>query len=228
MTLLRQGNFLMAYRRVSSAGAPEIALATSSDGRDWTYGVTALAEGAAGQWDEVDVTEPALIQHQASGDTAPQFYLWYTGRGRLTSGGANNLLRALGLAKAAVSPKISAIKFARAAGNPVLLPKSGANDDRGVGDPWVLLHRGAFRMWYVGYTWGGKTEINLAMSEDGVRWIRYPGNPVLRAASSSYFGSAALRGPSVINRWGDLYMIYGGQDTGGFPSMGQVVNRVRR
>ncbi len=222
---LASNNWIMTYQTLDATGRSIIALASSSDGVAWTRKVTAVQRGAADTWDEVEVGEPALTAFQGPSDTVPGLYLWYRGKGKLTTAGKNHLLPALGLARAAMVSDLSAAVFTKHTGNPVLAPRTGGSDDRGLGDPWVMLDGKILHMYYVGLTWGGQTQLNLAASQDGIRWVRYPKNPLIRAGGTSFFGSKVRGGPAVLDQWGTLNLWYGGQNTTGTMSIGHVVNR---
>ena len=226
---LADGTWVMTYRTVDQTNLPVIALASSVDGVAWTRKVTAVRAGSAGSWDEVDVHEPTLVPFKAPADALPRLYLWYQGKGKLTSAGKNHLLPSLGLATATMVSDLSNLVFTKHKvkneDKPVLEPKTGSSDDRGLGDPWVVIKDGKLQMYYVGFTWGGQTQINLAASEDGQRWVRYPDNPLVQAGVTSYFGSKTMRGPTVLSQWGALNLWYGGQNASGSMAIGHVVNR---
>ena len=224
----RQYKYLMAYRSQSPTSQPEIALATSLDGQTWVRMATAVTTGPDDRWDGKDVSGPAMAffgPPDASGKPiAEQLHLWYVGSGSE----AKHLAPALGLAVAD-----SAFKFTKqVAINPVLSPKVGQHDDRGVTDPWVLVvdvptsQAKVLRLWYAGRLWTG-TGINLATSMDGRSWVRYANNPVIRHSDHTFYGSASVRGPTVLDRWGTLHLWYGGTNPAGKPSIGYAVNFTR-
>jgi predicted GH43/DUF377 family glycosyl hydrolase len=200
--------FLMAYRAVALKGA-SIAIASSPDGVGWTKVKNVLDQGGAGTWDSADVAAPTLAPFRH------RLYLWYVGRSETSTAAS------VGLAIAQNN-----LDFVKAK-KPVLAPTLSGINDRGVADPWVLSDGKVLHMWYVGHSWGGKTSINYAVSEDGRNWVHFPKNPVVLAGDSSIFGSTGVSGPTVIDRWGRLQMWYGGVDPGGLPSIGQVVNTGR-
>jgi predicted GH43/DUF377 family glycosyl hydrolase len=207
--IAHEGQYLMAYS--SRAGdLRRVALASSSDGQSWTRMATVVSPGDSTAWDSVEVGSPALAYFRH------RFHVWYVGRGSGAS------LPALGLATSETGTL-----FTRDVRNPVFVPAVGAHDDRGVTDPWVLPAGGALQLWYVGLTWGGRTQINLAASEDGKNWIRYPKNPVVPTDDPRLFGSAGLSGPTLLDRWGTLHLWYGGTDAAGLPAIGQAVNTGR-
>lgn len=199
--------YIMAYRRTSTSGQPSIAIATSADGVSWSRESTAVTVGHPGAWDGGDVDAPAMLRFRN------QLFLWYIGRGQQST------IPKLGLATSFDNRKFSKSSF-----NPILAANGGNLDDRGIADPWIDLEGETLRMWYVGLTWGDRTTINHAVSEDGRNWIRYPANPLIGANDSSLFGANTIRGPTVLDRWGTLHMWYGGVGPSGRPSIGHATN----
>jgi len=48
---------------------------------------------------------------------------------------------------------------------------------------WILRDKGKWKMWYTGYEGGGSSDgpnlkLGYATSTDGLKWKRYPGNPI--------------------------------------------------
>jgi predicted GH43/DUF377 family glycosyl hydrolase len=66
-------------------------------------------------------------------------------------------------------------------------------------------------MWYTGEDVKGYDQIGLAMSNDGVNWSKYNGNPVLKLGPSGSWDSGSVIGCSVIFENGMFKMWYGGQ-----------------
>lgn len=223
--------YLMAYRRLEPADQPggepqpQIALASSSDGKSWSRSAVVLTPGSAGAWDDKDLDGPALARFN------DLLYLWYSGRGTL----AKYEAPALGLA---ISE--SDTKFNKHPQNPVLKPGVSSKDERGLYDPWILtepktllIERGKYNgntpdqrlhLWYVARTWAVETQLNYAVSEDGVRWVRYSDNPVVSVGKPGLFGDQDLRGPTVLERWGTRRMWYGGTEPSGLPGIGYAVS----
>ncbi len=102
---------------------------------------------------------------------------WYTG-GRGVDGFPGTSV-AIGYA---TSP--DGVHWAKYAGNPVLVSgPPGSWDAHGVGSGWVLYDSGHYHMWYTGnelnFFSGGLSGIGYAVSNDGMHWRKYPGNPVI-------------------------------------------------
>ena len=221
----KQHKYLMAYRSQAPSAQPELVLASSEDGEKWVRVSTAVKPGADNQWDGYDISGPAMAFFKPpdkGGEASKEtLHLWYVGSGSE----AKYLAPAVGLALSD-----SSFKFTKQdAINPVMSPKTGKYDDRGVTDPCVHVvevpasQRKVLHMWYAGHLWSG-TGINLAASEDGLSWVRYGSNPVIGHGDSTYYGSAAVSGPSALDRWGTQHLWFGGTNPTGKPSIGYAVN----
>ena len=128
--------------------------------------------------------------------------LWYAGKA------SGDSVWSIGLA---VSTDGGA-HFTRVGSAPVLQP--GAREDhdgRGVSMPEVVFDesRQLFRMWYTATALFGVTSIGYAVSVDGVRWYKFPGNPVLTAAG---IGLESLGRAAVVEQQGRTRMWLDGID----------------
>ncbi|MBI2886784.1 MAG: hypothetical protein HYY02_06215, partial [Chloroflexi bacterium] len=100
-------------------------------------------------------------------------------------------------------------------GNPVLRPgPPGGWDSRSVHDPRVLWDGRRFLMWYSGYD-GVRWRVGLATSEDGLRWARFPGNPVLETGPVGSWDESGVAYSSVLAQAGSYLMWYQGLDPAG-------------
>lgn len=97
--------------------------------------------------------------------------------------------------------------WTRYAGNPVLGPQPGSWDPDWIAVPDVMYEGGLFKMWYQGCA-GQTCDIGYATSSDGIHWIPYSGNPVLRANPSAW--DATLGTPRVIHDGATYRMWYAG------------------
>jgi len=201
------GGYLMLYRAGAPSDTARISLAQSSDGTSWTHLHPVLTQGKPGEWDGADVFGPAVVRFRH------RLYLWYSGHG------SDSTTASVGLAVADKD-----FDFVKSKANPVLRPSRSGLNDRGITDPWVMLDGEVLHMWHVGHTWGNKTSISYAVSEDGSNWVQFPTNPVMTAGDSGLFGSTEIGAPTVFERWGTLWMWYSGVDLGGLPSIGHALN----
>jgi hypothetical protein len=136
---------------------------------------------------------------------------WYAGRN------AADAPWRIGLAE---SP--DGVVFAKHPNNPVLREGgAGAFDADGVAAPAVVVTRGLYRMWYEARGFFGATSIGYAVSTDGVRWHKYPGNPVLLPDD---IGLTAVRAPTLAVVGGRLQMVLSDDADAGSAIYG-LVNR---
>lgn len=160
----------------------------------------ALSRGEPGDWDGREVCCGSLV---VRGD---ERLLYYAGRSLIDDTWHVGLARS-----AAGGPYIKEPQ------NPVLTAGSlGEFDDRGTTDPEVLYDdvRGLYRLWYKGESirdTGGGGSIGYAISLDGVKWFKYPGNPVLTEA---HVGLGSLGSPAVVERLGRLQLFFHGKAPG--------------
>ena len=152
--------------------------------------VAAGADRAAGQWDDSDVCCATAVDRDGS-----ILLLWYAGNSK------KDQTWRIGLATSS-----DGLMFQKHAGNPVL--REGGReefDGRGAADPEVVwdTQRKLFRMWYSAEAFLGIGSIGYAVSTDGVRWHKFPSNPVLSRAD---LGVESLSSPAVLLEEGQLRM----------------------
>jgi hypothetical protein len=173
----------------SGTGGTEIRVVQSSsyakdaEPHDWTWGRYPGGDGArlkqTGSWDrqEICCASLAVLDRQN---------VWYSGRD-------DDGIWRIGYATLGTDGS-----FTESPANPVLGPGDpGSIDQRGVSDPEVVwdTNRKLYRMWYVAHDSLDQTSICLAISTDGIKWHRYPGNPVIRAAA---VGLRTIANPTVL------------------------------
>lgn len=148
-----------------------------------------LRPGATGSWDDAEVC-CASVMPVGGGLT-----MWFAGHSMRDS------TWRIGVARSA-----DGFHFTEDAANPVLREgPSGDFDQNGVNDPEVIFEaaRKLYRMWYTGNTVLGETALGYAVSTDGVRWHKFPGNPVLRPLD---VGLQVIGSPAVLADEGELRM----------------------
>lgn len=203
-TVVRVSTWLRMWYYGKVDGDWGIYTATSQDGANWTVGrIPALTRGANGSWDSGSVSGPSVL---------------YNGTGYLMYFGGNNGTsihsQSIGLAFSA-----DGIQWTEYAGNPVLRPGPDGYDSEWIKNANVVLRNGTYWMWYTGQssstyrTPGGiypLYAINLATSNDGVHWTKYPGNPVfLGAPDQILLGKSVVGHPDVLEANGTLLLLYG-------------------
>jgi len=88
-------------------------------------------------------------------------------------------------------------RWIRYPNNPVLtLGSEGSFDSFNIMSPMVVKDKGLYKMWYSGgpnreYT---KYQIGYATSKDGLNWVKYPKNPVIKAGERDNF----LTTPTIL------------------------------
>jgi predicted GH43/DUF377 family glycosyl hydrolase len=85
-------------------------------------------------------------------------------------------------------------------------------DERGVADPYVLRAGGRYYMFYLGMDRARRQRLGIAMSDDGVRWYKLRGNPILELGEYGAFDEKGLGEPAVWAARGYYWMLYTGRD----------------
>ncbi len=101
----------------------------------------------------------------------------------------------------------------------------GAWDERALGDPYVLEHRGWLYMYYLGEDRARRQRLGLARSPDGVRWTRLTANPVLDLGEDGSFDETGLGEPAVWHDRGWWWLLYTGRDRHEVRRMGLAKSR---
>jgi predicted GH43/DUF377 family glycosyl hydrolase len=152
-----------------------------------------VSKGAAEGWDQSAVFSPAVLREGGA------FKMWYTGVNGRTYG--------IGHASSADGET-----WAKHAQNPLLRPgEPGDWDSAAVGYPAVLTSGSIYAMWYSGYD-GRRWQIGFAISNDGVSWTKYPGNPVLEVGTGDAWDRNGVAGCSVLLAGGQYTLWYSGRD----------------
>lgn len=85
-------------------------------------------------------------------------------------------------------------------------------DCRGVADPYVINFNGKLYMYYLGQNEKGIQRLGVAVSEDGVNWVKYANNPIMDVGVKGAFDENGLGEPSVVYRAPYFYMLYTGRN----------------
>jgi predicted GH43/DUF377 family glycosyl hydrolase len=191
-TVHQDGQFLHWYQ----AGAPpEIALATSPDGLNWTRHGIVLPRGPRGAWDELGVADPYVI---AAGG---QLYLFHLGQDRARR-------QRLGVAVSADAGRT----WTKLRSNPILeIGAPGRFDSLGLGEPAVWTSHGRWWMLYTGRDRAERRKIGLAVSKDGIHWERTSESPLI--AGQAPWNAQVVCDPEILPLPdGSLRVWYGGGD----------------
>ena len=168
----------------------QIGRATSPDEINWTKDAEnpLLGSGAPFAWDYGSVWEPFVL---LDGGT---YEMWYTADDN-----------AIGYVTST-----NGITWTRCP-DPVLEGgPSGAWDEGGVSDPYVIKASGTYTMWYESWTDTGR--IGCATSTDGINWTKCAANPVLRPGNPGDWDETAVHDPVVVLHNGIYHMWYRGTD----------------
>ncbi len=157
-----------------------IGFATSPDGINWTQIDTAVLKPTIGSWDESSVESPMVIRENG------QYKMWYDGWS------PTNPVDALGYATSEDGKNW--VKHP----NPVMT-RSGANwDAGGVGACYVMPFSGGYKMWYSGWTADyNNGDIGYATSTDGITWVPYNNNPVVKHSAAGGWDDGSVESPYV-------------------------------
>ena len=115
------------------------------------------------EWDSVSVSDPCVI---ADEDTLKMWYIGYDGQGMTQYFGY-----AWSLDEGLSWEKYPDSVFERAESWDIW-------DGVQVYSPYVVREDGAYKMWYTGVGLSASLQVGYAVSEDGVSWDRYEGNPI--------------------------------------------------
>ena len=179
------------------------------DGETWRTGVATSADGKI--WAKSD-HNPVLGPSERSWDRQliaangsaiairDRLHYYYQGK-------TKEKVLEIGLATSA-----DGIVFEESA-EPVLIPgPSGAWDESAVADPYVIEYHGSYYMYFLGMNQAGVQRLGVAKSDDGMKWVKHPGNPILDIGAAGTFDSLGVGEPSVVNIGGTFIMLYTGRN----------------
>jgi predicted GH43/DUF377 family glycosyl hydrolase len=191
-TVHQNGQFLHWYQ---TGTPPQIALATSSDGLQWTKQGVVLPRGPRGAWDELGVADPYVIA------AAGRLYLFHLGQDRARR-------QRLGVAVSADAGRT----WTKLRSNPILeIGAPGRFDSLGLGEPAVWTSHGRWWMLYTGRDRAERRKIGLAVSPDGIQWQRVSQAPLI--AGQAPWNSQVVCDPEILPLPdGSLRVWYGGGD----------------
>ena len=182
------GTFKMYYVGYgnTSNGNPNIGLATSRDGINWTkYAgnpVLAPSESYDGYMWEARVIK--------DNDT---YKMWYQAANNASSPMSTNY-----------ATSSDGIRWTKYSGNPVLTPTAGSWDASYAGVRYVIKANNVYNMYYETNTAVGND--GLATSSDGINWTKYSGNPILTSSPGQWDYANDI--PNVILKNGVYYIYY--------------------
>jgi len=174
------GLYKMWYTGYDSSGVARIGYATSPDGVTWTkYGSNPVLDvGAAGSWEDEDVSWPTVIKEGGT------YHIWYTGYDGMT-------------ARIGHATSSNGTSWTKDTANPVLdVGPPGDWDWLDVYGPSVVKVGGEYMLWYSGETLPQAWQTGYALSPNGSDWTRQ--EMLIPEGASDTFDSNSADYPSVI------------------------------
>jgi hypothetical protein len=170
-----------------------------ADGTSWRRATAPLYTPSPSSWDSALISGPSVL---AGPDRL--YRLYYTGVS-MTSETGIGLLTSPDKTRWTADPR-----------NPVFGHGPPGAWDENVVEPTVRYHAGRYWLYYSGYQ-GALSDttsiaIGLATSDDGIRWQRHAGNPVLRPGALGSWNDLRVLAPDVaIDADGSFVMAAYGQ-----------------
>lgn len=87
-------------------------------------------------------------------------------------------------------------------------------DDYGLSQPTILKDGPVYRMWFAGYDSSDIARIGYATSTDGISWVKYSGNPVLKEGAAGSWDETQVYNPTVVKDGSTFKMWFTGYSTG--------------
>ena len=199
------------YYYSSSGGRLKIGLATSADGNTWTKhpGNPVLDVGSPEAWDDEGVWAPMVIYDHNT------YRMWFQGFG--------GEFASIGYATSS-----NGVQWTKYGDNPVL-PHGDISDFDyyTAGEPRICIARGRHHLFYTGTSSVFKNEIGYAHSMDGINWMKYGNNPILKVGPMTW-DNVNVAAPTVVFRDKKFYMWYSGLGTSGSWQIGYATSDIEK
>lgn len=179
--------YLMWYVGISNSSVYTL-YAESLDGINWTRPISqpVLSPGIPGSWDSRAVAPGPVIK---DGDIYKMYYLGYSDpEGQYQIG-------------LATSPDG---KVWQKYSTPVLVGSS--NWERQISPHTIIKKDDLYYLYYIGRSNINQDKIGLALSNDGITWLKYSENPIL--AATQMWEGTGISWPSIIYDNGIFTMVY--------------------
>ena len=153
-----------------------------------------LNRGGKGEWDGVDLLNPSVIYKDNI------YYNYYSG--------FDGSVWRTGLATS-----IDGLKWNKFEKNPILdISNSGWDSEYIAANGCAIEIDGKIYYYYQSKKKKGPTQIGLAISEDGKKFVKYQNNPVVSVGVNHAWDSLVVADPYVFKYKGYYYMYYLGMD----------------
>ncbi len=179
------------------------------DGEKWSTGVAMSDDGV--EWDKYE-NNPVITLSDSGWDSSyiaangsavyykENVYYFYQGNDE-------NGKTQIGLA---ISE--DKVNFEKEEAPVITCGENGEWDCNGVADPYVIEHKGNLYMYYLGMNELGVQRLGVAVSNDGINWVKSNANPILDVGAKGSFDENGLGEPSVYYSSPFFYMLYTGRD----------------
>ncbi len=156
---------------------------------EWVRFGVVLDRGEKGSYDDKNIESPIVLKN-----TDGTYTMWYRGMNKTDDVG--RIMRAV---------SVDGINWTKT--GVVMVPTERYEGDKI--DPMTVMYEdGIYKMWYGGDSGGGCA--CYATSADGINWIRYADNPVLKKTSNSWDNEGAGGQHCVVRTETGYMMIYKG------------------
>jgi len=195
------------------------------DGRTWRTGLATSQDG--GTWAR-DANNPIIdVGNKGSYDS---HYIAGNGDAVRIDGRTYFYYQAtcgdLSYAAIALAVSKDGRTFEKTPNAPVLTPGStGSWDEGAVADPNVISFNGKLYMYYLGQDRLLEQRLGLAVSDDGVNWIKHARNPILDIGPADAFDARGLGTPAVVYQPPYFVMLYTGRSPSENRNIGVAVSR---
>lgn len=211
-SVIKDGNTYRMWYGGRDGSNIEIGYATSSDGINWTRqngGNAVLSQGAAGSWDDVDVSYPRVIKEGTI------YKMWYGGAqsagnwrvGYATSSDGINWTKY-------DDNSVAECGFSETndAGCLIDLGDTGAIDENDLENTMVVQTNGLYYLTYTAADSGGNEKAALMTSTNGIDWTRVnDANTILDWGTGGTWDDAGTNTPAIVSGNENIYY-YSGYD----------------
>lgn len=184
-------------------------IATSEDGLNWSkYEANPVIDIDVNGWDNqyIAANGAAIVIND-------KVYYYYQGQGED------------GHAQIGLAISEDGYTFEKYSNAPVLsIGDEGTWDERGVADPYVIEFEGKYYLYYLGMNNEYVQKLGVAISEDGINWVKNIKNPIMDVGSIEDFDTNGLGEPSIFYEAPYFYMIYTGRDKNEIRDIGIAIS----
>ena len=196
-SVINYGGMLLNYYSGWDGNVWRTGLAVSLDGVSWEKIGGYLLDIREDYWDNT-----YIAANGSAACYADRIYYYYQG-----TDAAN------GYAQIGLAISSDGYSFEERSDLPVLtVGEAGTWDSCGVADPYVINFGEKLYMYYLGMDELSVQRIGVAMSNDGINWVKYKNNPIMDVGVLGAFDENGLGEPSVVYKAPYFYMLYTGRN----------------